>query len=136
MKTFKLSPSSLRLMKECKRCFWLTQHGIWKRPASIFPGLPAGMDRILKTHFDRFMERGELPPELCENGECAGMKLFKDKEKLDKWRNNLKGVRYEDSYARAVFAKYPNVRWPDQVVQHNKITLKRARHYPFYADKR
>ncbi len=51
---FKLSPSSLNLMQDCPRCFWLTQHKVWKRPAGIFPSLPSGMDRILKIHFDKF----------------------------------------------------------------------------------
>ncbi len=75
---FKLSPSALNLMKECPRCFWLTQHKVWKRPAGIFPSLPSGMDKILKEHFNKFMEKGQLPPELCENGECTNMKLFND----------------------------------------------------------
>ena len=54
-------------MVDCPRCFWLAQHNIWKRPPGIFPSLPSGMDKILKEHFDKFMEKGELPPELCYN---------------------------------------------------------------------
>ncbi len=61
---FKLSPSSLSLMNECQRCFWLTQHKIWKRPSGPFPQLPNGMDRVLKQHFDKFMKLGKLPPEI------------------------------------------------------------------------
>ena len=80
--TFKLSPSSLNLMKECPRCFWLHQHKVWKRPAGIFPSLPSGMDRVLKHHFDKFRDKGELPPELCNNNHCEDMKLFPDKELL------------------------------------------------------
>ena len=34
---FKLSPSSLSLMHECPRCFWLTQYNVWKRPAGVYP---------------------------------------------------------------------------------------------------
>lgn len=93
---FKLSPSTLNLMKECPRCFWLTQHKVWKRPAGIFPSLPSGMDRILKIHFDKFREREELPPELCKNGFCSGMKLFDDKEKLKVWQSNFKGISWKD----------------------------------------
>ena len=95
-KTFKLSPSSLGLMKDCPRCFWLTQHGVWKRPVGIFPSLPAGMDRILKTHFDKFMNRGELPPEIKEYGISNGYKLFDDKKQLDIWRSMHKGIQYRD----------------------------------------
>jgi len=70
---FRLSPSALNLMKECPRCFWLAQHKVWKRPAGIFPSLPSGMDKILKIHFDKFRDKGQLPPELCENGECQNL---------------------------------------------------------------
>ena len=94
--SFKLSPSSLNLMKECPRCFWLDKHKKWKRPAGIFPSLPAGMDRILKEHFDRFMAKKELPPEICKNNNCEGMRLFDDKLLLKEWRSNLKGIRFSD----------------------------------------
>ena len=53
------------------------------------------MDRILKQHFDSFMERDQLPPELCNN-ECKDLKLFNNKELLKKWRNNFKGIPWED----------------------------------------
>lgn len=96
MTPYKLSPSTLSLMHECPRCFWLTNHGVWKRPASIFPSLPSGMDSILKSHFDRFMEKGVLPPELCNNSECRNLKLFDDKELLKEWRNSRKGLWFED----------------------------------------
>jgi hypothetical protein len=92
---FKLSPSSLNLMEECPRCFWLHFRGK-KRPAGVFPSLPSGMDRILKKHFDKFMERGILPPEIRETGECKGCKLFNNKELLEKWRNNRKGITFTD----------------------------------------
>src|SRR3989344_5131350 len=107
--TFKLSKSSLSLMKECPRCFWLTQHKKWKRPAGIFPSLPSGMDRILKEHFDRFMEKGELPPELCENGDCDGLKLFDNKELLKDWRNNFRGVRWTDEEGNIFFGAIDNI---------------------------
>jgi len=94
--TYKLSPSTLNLMSECPRCFWLTQHEKWKRPSGPFPSLPSGMDSILKKHFDKFMEKGLLPPELCENELCKGMKLFDDKDLLKDWRNARKGLWFED----------------------------------------
>jgi hypothetical protein len=96
---FKLSPSTLNLMKECPRCFWLTNHGIWKRPESVFPSLPSGMDAVLKKHFDKFMEKGMLPPELCNchnKEECKNFKLFDDKKLLAEWRNSRKGLWFED----------------------------------------
>ena len=65
------------------------------RPSGAFPSLPSGVDKILKEHFDRFMERGKLPPELKKNG-VAGYKLFDNKELLALWRNNFKGIQYTD----------------------------------------
>jgi hypothetical protein len=94
---FRLSPSSLNLMRECPRCFWLEKHKVWKRPVGIFPTLPGGMDRILKIHFDRFRDRGELPPELAKS-ECRddGCLLFPDKRLLKIWRNRFKGIKWKD----------------------------------------
>jgi len=94
--TYKLSPSAINLMLECPRCFWLEKHKVWKRPAGIFPSLPGGMDMVLKKHFDKFMEKGELPPEIREYGIGNGYALFNDKAKLDIWRNNRKGIQYKD----------------------------------------
>ena len=94
--TFKLSPSSLKLMQECPRCFWLHQHKVWRRPTGPFPSLPAGMDRILKKHFENFARKGNLPPELCNRGECVGLKLFDDFKKLEDWQNNRKGIKWEN----------------------------------------
>lgn len=94
--TYKLSPSTLNLLKECPRYFWLHFNKDIKRPAGIFPSLPNGMDKILKAHFDSFMEKGELPPELCNHGECKNLKLFDDADLLKVWRSNFKGISWED----------------------------------------
>ena len=97
---FKLSPSSISLMAECPRCFWLEKHGVWSRPSGIFPSLPSGMDRILKKHFDNFRNKGKLPPELCNQPHCENLALFgsnkEEKELLEIWRNNKKGVSWTD----------------------------------------
>jgi len=107
--SFKLSPSSLSLMKECPRCFWLTQHKVWKRPESIFPSLPSGMDKILKEHFNKFMERGELPPELCNNGHCKDMKLFNNHALLAIWRSNFKGIQWTDKQGNILKGAVDNI---------------------------
>lgn len=90
---YKLSPSSLSLLKECPRCFWLHHNKKIRRPDTIFPSLPSGMDKILKEHFDTFMRKGQLPPELKE---LKGYYLFDDKELLKTWRSNFKGIQYQD----------------------------------------
>ena len=91
---YKISPSSINLMLECPRCFWLQIVKGIKRPETIFPSLPSGMDKILKEHFDRFMNKNELPLEIRE--ECKGYNLFNDKSLLDLFRNNRKGLEYKD----------------------------------------
>ena len=110
MKTFSLSPSSLALMKDCPRCFWLEKHNIWKRPVSIFPSLPSGMDNILKKHFDKFRDKCLLPPELVKS-ECKDMQcsLFNDAEKLKIWRNNLKGIKWEDAQGNILHGAVDNI---------------------------
>ena len=90
---YKFSPSSLSLLKDCPRCFWLKFNKQIKRPEGIFPSLPSGMDKILKIHFDNYMKQGKLPPELEE---LKDVKLFDDEELLKVWRSNFKGIPWED----------------------------------------
>lgn len=112
---YKLSPSSLSLMHECKRCFWLDKHNIWKRPNGIFPSLPSGMDNILKIHFDKFCEKGLLPPELKEHKD---LKLFNDPEIMKAWRSNFKGIRWEDEEGNVLFGAIDNL-----LVKNNKFIV-------------
>ncbi len=92
--TYKLSPSSLSLLKDCPRCFWLHFNKGIKRPDTIFPTLPSGMDKILKAHFDRFRDKGKLPPELKDMN--REVKLFDNVELLNVWRSNFKGIQWTD----------------------------------------
>lgn len=105
---YKLSPSSLSLMEDCERCFWLHFNGC-KRPSGIFPSLPSGMDLILKKHFDKFRDKGKLPPEIAREGECKGCKLFDDKELLEKWRNNLRGISWQDKNGNILHGAVDNL---------------------------
>ena len=107
--TFKLSPSSLALMEECPRCFWLEKHKIWKRPSSGFPTLPSGMDKILKTHFDKFMRKGLLPPEIKDHHHTQGLKLFDNESLLAEWRNNKKGISWTDSQGNILHGAVDNI---------------------------
>jgi len=107
--TFKLSPSSLNLMKDCPRCFWLKQHKVWSRPVGIFPSLPSGMDKILKIHFDKFRDQNKLPPELCDNNHCEDMKLFDDEEKMKIWQSNFKGVSWIDKNGNEIHGAIDNI---------------------------
>lgn len=98
----KLSPSSLNLFLDCSRCFWLQVVKGVKRPNGAFPSLPSGMDKVLKEHFDRFMEKGLLPPELKAEDCVHGCSLFSDKKLLKVWRSNLKGITYKDEESGVV----------------------------------
>ena len=71
--------------------------------------LPTGMDRILKVHFDNFIEKGELPPEICKHSNCKNMKLFDDKEKLEVWRNNFKGIQWKDKEGNILKGAVDNI---------------------------
>ncbi len=105
--TYKFSPSSLSLLKDCRRCFWLHFNKKIKRPDTIFPSLPSGMDKILKEHFDRFMRKGALPPELLKlNGE---VKLFDDEELLKVWRSNFKGIQWTDAKGNLIHGAIDNL---------------------------
>lgn len=105
---FKLSPSALNLYKECPRCFWLAKHKVWSRPSGPFPSLPSGMDNILKKHFNRFRDKGILPPELMENG-AKKYKLFNEPELLKVWQNNFKGVRWETKEGHILHGAVDNI---------------------------
>lgn len=97
--TYSLSPSSLNLFKDCPRCFWLQFNKGIKRPESIFPSLPSGMDRVLKAHFDAFRGQNKLPPELKD---LNGVKLFENKELLNLWSNNRKGIQWKDKKGNTI----------------------------------
>ena len=65
------------------------------------------MDKVLKEHFDRFMKRGELPPELQNlNGE---VKLFDDEELLKVWRSNFKGIQWTDKKGNLIHGAIDNL---------------------------
>jgi len=102
----KLSPSSLNLFKDCPRCFWLHFVKKVRRPAGIFPSLPSGMDKVLKEYFDRFMEKGELPPALSK---LKGVKLFDDVELLKVWRTNLRGIQWTDKKGNLLRGAVDNI---------------------------
>jgi hypothetical protein len=96
-------------MEDCPRFFWLHHNKEKKRPESVFPSLPSGMDVILKKHFDNFMNKGLLPPELKENPECKGCKLFDNKDLLKIWRSNFKGISLKDNEGNLLHGAVDNL---------------------------
>lgn len=94
-KTVTLSPSALSLFKDCPRCFWLEKVKNIKRPRGIFPSLPGGMDRVIKTYFDTFRAQKTLPPELRIDA-FKGIFLFEDQARLEAWRAWRTGLQYHE----------------------------------------
>lgn len=92
-KSIRLSPSTLNLFLECPRCFWLHINENIHRPRGIFPSLPSGMDNVIKTYFDKYRAKNELPLEI--KGEVQG-KLISDLNLLNQWRDWRTGLGYND----------------------------------------
>jgi len=67
------------------------------------------MDKILKTHFDKYIDTGTLPPEICENNDCKGMKLFNEPELMKVWQSNFKGVSYTDKKGNELHGAVDNI---------------------------
>jgi hypothetical protein len=59
---YKLSSSTLNLLEECPRCFWLYQVKKIKRPSGLISSIPIKMDSIIKNYFNKYRVKGELPP--------------------------------------------------------------------------
>jgi CRISPR/Cas system-associated exonuclease Cas4 (RecB family) len=96
MKRLTLSNSRLGLYVECPRCFWLDLKAGIKRPETVFPSLPGGLDTQFKRYFDRFRAKGRLPPELI--GRLPG-NLLLDVRTIDRWRDWRRGLRYTPAWA-------------------------------------
>jgi len=90
---WKLSPSGLYGYEECKACFWLDHHH------GKAPSLPwllnTAMDGVLKSRYDLYRSKGELPPEASALGK-EGVSLFTDIENLNKWRGSTAGLKVVD----------------------------------------
>jgi len=97
----RLSPSTVSLFRECPRCFWRAMNQNIHRPRGIFPSLPGGMDLIIKTYFDGYRKKGDMPPEV--RGKVRG-RLFEDLGTLEQWRNWRLGLRYEDKESGGVLS--------------------------------
>src|SRR3990167_347956 len=95
----KLSRSSLRLFKECPKCFWLEKHEGIRRPAGYPQALANAVDLLLKSEFDEYRQKGKPHPLLKKYKiDCL---LFPDINKLNSWRNTKEGLRFFDKNLNA-----------------------------------
>lgn len=97
--TLKISRSGLKLFLECPRCFWLNLRHKVKRPPGYPFTLSIAVDYLVKKEFDKYREKGELPPVLKNFG-IKDAKLY-DGDNLSEWRNNFKGISYFDESLNA-----------------------------------
>jgi len=66
---FTLSPSTLNLLQDCPRCFWLTKVKNMRRPSGPMSSIPIKMDSIIKAYYNRY--RGEILPPILK-GQVQG----------------------------------------------------------------
>lgn len=78
-----LSPTTLSLYDDCKRCFFDQMVLRHKRPRGAYPSLPNGVDQVLKNYCDNY--RGALPPELVNDMKEYGT-LHPDQSAVDTYR--------------------------------------------------
>ena len=97
--TLKISRSGLKLFLDCPRCFWLDLHHKVKRPPGFPYTLSAAVDYLVKQEFEKYREKGTLPPVFAKEGLDA--KLYSGPE-MSEWRNNFKGISYFDEDLNAI----------------------------------
>ena len=85
-----LSPSKLGIYRECTRCFYDANVLKIDRPRGIFPSLPGGVDRVMKTVVDQY--RGGLPPSLQHGITGVLWGSVEQINKLRNWRSGLKAL--------------------------------------------
>jgi hypothetical protein len=97
-KTIKISRSGLKLFLDCPRCFWLDVNHKIKRPPSFPYTLASAVDFLVKQEFDKYREKGTLPPIFEKNKIKAELYAGED---LQKWRHNFTGIQYYDESLNA-----------------------------------
>ncbi|MEM3374235.1 MAG: PD-(D/E)XK nuclease family protein [Candidatus Woesearchaeota archaeon] len=113
---YSLSPSTINLFLDCPKCFWLQFRKNIKRPEGIFPSLPSGIDRILKEHFDSYIEKNDIPPVLKKHNVDA--KLFSNLELLNKWRDQKIGLSFTDNKGNILRGAVDNL-----LIKDNKLIV-------------
>lgn len=57
-----LSPTGIENSKRCPRCFWLRYHKKLYQPEGIVSRLANRYDKVMKSYFNLYRQKGELPP--------------------------------------------------------------------------
>ncbi len=88
----KLSRSKIDLFVQCELCFYLDRVKGIPRPSGLPFTLNSAVDTVLKTEFDVYREKGARHP-LMEKYAVDAVPA--KHPKLDIWRQNFKGIRYD-----------------------------------------
>lgn len=91
--SFKLSRSKLENFMNCPRCFYLDRRLGVSQPASFPFNLNSAVDTLLKKEFDIHRAKGSKHPLMKAYGIDAIPYVHED---IDEWRENFKGVQYQD----------------------------------------
>jgi hypothetical protein len=89
----KLSRTRLELFLDCPRCFWLTMHGVAKRPSGAPYTINIAIDALLKREFDE-CRYNNLEHWIIKKNKIKARPF--DCEEIDQWRHNFTGVQFED----------------------------------------
>lgn len=92
-KQWKLSRSKIDLFRQCPHCFYIDNKLGTKRPPGFPFAINSAVDTLLKKEFDIHRTKEEQHPLQKQYGVDARPVAH---EELDIWRENFKGVRYED----------------------------------------
>lgn len=65
-----ISPTTLYILLECPKCFWLKVNLKIYRPEKPVASITNGLDRVFKLYFDNYREEKTLPPVL--DGQIPG----------------------------------------------------------------
>lgn len=109
----RMSPSSLSVFRECPRCYWWTQVKKVARPRGIFPSLPGGMDRVLKSYVENALESGESDGLFHLDGVGKGSKIYERRDLVHKWQNWRSGLSCQVGEVLVTGAIDDLVVWPD-----------------------
>jgi len=65
----RVSATTLSLLRECERCFWLHLHGIRRPegPEGPWPTIARGLDTVISHYCAQYRDQHVLPPLLCEH---------------------------------------------------------------------
>lgn len=113
----RLSPSSLSVLRDCRRCFWYEQVKKIKRPRGIYPSLPSGMDRALKRYVENSLDdKGEAIGGQYHLDGLKGARFYPNRDRVRIWQNNFKGLSCNVGEVAVHGAIDDLVQWPDGFV--------------------